>query len=227
MADQLSQIQIAEYDQIESPHADIETSLVNQEALTDSQTELPLDLDKNAHQSSAPPELTHNESPSDAPQTDHPTAPHIETAVTLPTIPFVHHRPLQSKVVYPNLQQLTDELAATNVTAASVREQIKPFTIAQLNALYSNPESDCVRTFEREFIHNELQTNNNKHALFELLTKYSRCRHALRMNRLDVDALRKALDKDTPGLWRREQKSVKYQATCADGVVVHATESYE
>lgn len=150
-----------------------------------------------------------------------PSAPQIEPVV-LPTLPQFHQQP---KVKYPNLEQMQKEIASVSVPATKTR--VKPFTIEQLNSLYSNPEIERAQSFEREFIHNELQANNNKHALFELLTKYSRCRHALRINQLDVQNIRKDLEKDTPNMWKREKKIIKYQATCGDGVIVHANENYE
>lgn len=117
-----------------------------------------------------------------------PSAPLIES-IALPKLSQLHHQP---KVQYPNLQMVHDEIASACVQ--SPRSRVIPFTLAQLNALYSNPEIERAQSFEREFVHNELQTNSNKHVLFELLTKYSRCRQALRINCLDVQTIRKDLE---------------------------------
>lgn len=187
-------------------------------------------MSKPLYESSAPDlpddELEENVNQRTADTTNEPTAPHIE-APALSKIPYLHSSiRLKVDLLYPSLEQ-AQETSTTNCIQISINSQIKPFTIAQLNALYSNPEIECSQSFERDFIHNELKANDNKHPLFELLAKYSRCRHALHMNRLDVESIRRSLEKDTPNLWNREKKTVKYQATCADGVVVQASESYE
>lgn len=231
VAQHLSELQI---DQQNEPKKafdiDIDISQVNYEALTDLQTETPTQTSEIIISSA--PDISENEFDLETPgfatplKTEEPTAPSIEPVV-LPVLAFVHSsNQSQTKVVYPSLDQIKDELSATNVHT-SILSQIKPFTLAQLGALYSNPEIECAQSFEREFIHNELKTNDNKHVLFELLTKYARCRHAFRMNRLDVDSTRKSLETDTTNLWAREKKTIQYQTTCEDGVVVRASESYE
>lgn len=204
---------------------------MNYEALTDSQTECSAQTETQ-HESSAP-ELSYDELAADSQffthvNTEVPTAPAIEPDV-LPAVSISHSSARISKtsVLYPSLEQTQADLLSFSNSSVRQAAKIKPFTFVQLNALYTNPEIECAQSFERDFIHNELKANDNKHPLFELLSKYSRCRYALRMNRLDVDSMRKGLEKDTPSLWKREKKTVKYQATCADGVVVHASESYE
>lgn len=133
---------------------------------------------------------------------------------------------LTPKLQYPDLKEIQHELL--NVKPNNVeRIKIKPFTMMQLKELYANPEVQLAQQFETEFINIELNANHKSHILYELLIKYSRCRHNLKTNELDLQGQQNALLKDSTNIWERSTKTLKYQATCGDAVIVSATETYE
>lgn len=124
--------------------------------------------------------------------------------------------------------------ANAEVTAAIARSEteavqatLEPFTVAQLRELYSNPEVELAAQFEGEFINAELSANYKTHPLYELLTKYSRCRHNLKLNDFDLKQAQQTFTSTAEKLWIREIKSLKYTGKCDDDVACSGTEKYE
>lgn len=139
-------------------------------------------------------------------------------------------------VNYPNLQQMQNELqhAIVEDTAAiarssteAVQASLQPFTVAQLRELYENPEVAEAAQFEGEFVNAELSANYKTHPLYELLTKYSRCRHNLKLNDFDLNQAQQTFTSTAEKLWTREIKSLKYTGRCDDDVACSGTEKYE
>lgn len=159
--------------------------------------------------------------------------------ISAPSAPADAHQPKQmlrsdshSVVNYPNLQQMQNELQHVNVDEAIVRSEtvqatLQPFTVAQLRELYANPEVELAAQFESEFVNAELSANYKTHPLYELLTKYSRCRHNLKLNDFDLKQAQQTFTNTEEKLWTREIKSLKYTGRCADNVACSDTEKYE
>lgn len=164
-------------------------------------------------------------------------------AVSAPSAPADAQLPKQmlqcdthTAVNYPNLQQMQNELHHANVemTAAIVRAEteavqatLQPFTVAQLRELYANPEVELATHFEGEFINAELNANYKHHPLYELLTKYSRSRHNLKLNEFDLKQAQQTFTSTAETLWAREIKSIKFTGRCDDDVMCSGTEKYE
>lgn len=121
--------------------------------------------------------------------------------------------------------ELTRSVPATSTTSAAAR--LQPFTRQQMRQIYVNPELERAAEYESEFVRTELSADRRLHPVHDLLAKYWRCRQTLRINRVDVAGVRQHIDQLAPRLWRREQRTVRYQATCADSVVVRGSEQYE
>lgn len=152
------------------------------------------------------------------------TAPQI-------VVPALH---IVERVQYPDLQHMQRELhVLPNIDELQLRSSIavdtmRPFTSDQMRDLYdADVELAAADAFEQQFVHTELKADYRRHALHELLTKYARCRRTLRHNRMDVAAAHAEFERLEPELWRREKRTVNYQASCADSVVVRASEEYE
>lgn len=143
-------------------------------------------------------------------------------------------------ITYPNLQQMQRDLhALPDIEAQQIGQHqqrsdyaetvvVRPFTVAQMRDLFNaTDELSAASAFEEHFIFAELNADYRRHPLHDLLTKYARCRQTLRHNRLDVAAVAAEVEQLQPRLWRRERRTVRYQATCADGALVHGSEEYE
>lgn len=165
------------------------------------------------------------------------------SAVSAPSAPADAHLPKQmlnsdsnTAVKYPNLQEIQNVFQHANVevTAAFVRSEseavqatLQPFTVAQLRELYANPEVELAAQFEGEFVNTELSANYKTHPLYDLLTKYSRCRHNLKLNDFDLKQAQQTFTSTADKLWIREIKSLKYTGRCDDVVACSGIENYE
>lgn len=167
----------------------------------------------------APEEIVDEPSSASAPPPESDTTI-LRAAVAAVTVP---------KVEYPNLQSVLDALPQLTATTAAVHvvEQLRPFSALQLAELYANPEIEIVHRFENEFIQTELSANYKAHPLYELLTRYSRTRHNLKMNAADLQKYRSDMEAASAKVWTREIRTVKYSGHCNDGVLVHDSQNYE
>lgn len=157
-------------------------------------------------------------------------------AESAPSAPADAHLPKQmlqsdshSAVTYPNLQQMQNEVehAIARSETEAVQANLQPFTVAQLRELYANPEVELAAQFEGEFVNAELSANYKTHPLYELLTKYSRCRHNLKLNDFDLTQAQETFASTVEKLWIREIKTLKYTGRCEDVVACSGTENYE
>lgn len=198
----------------------------------DDSNEVPLllaDAIDNPTAASAPPPQDLCEEPI----VEAPSAP----SESCPVVPA--HLSPQHSVRYPDLQSMQRELhelpkvkqqTAANrekTVSVSATTSMMPFTRQQTRQIYENAELECAAQYESEFVRTELNVDHRIHPLYELLSKYWRCRQTLRINRVDVAAVQRQIDDLVPQLWKREMKTIKYRATCADEVVVHRSEQYE
>lgn len=148
-----------------------------------------------------------------------PSAPQIQTTSDKP-------------VQYPNLDRLiaTEQLLSTPIqsqTSTKSLNKLKPFTAEQMKELYFNPQIRLAQQFENDFITTELGTDYTKYYLYELLTKYLNSRCNLRRNDGELKNFNKVIESQRDDLWTYEKKYLKYSATCMDGNVVSATETYD
>lgn len=140
-----------------------------------------------------------------------------------------------ARVQYPDLQHMQRELnALPDIEQLQLAQPqlavdiVRPFTGDQMRELYdAQAELTAADAFEQQFLHVELGADYKRHVLHELLTKYALCRQTLRQNRMDVATVQADFERLAPQLWRREKRTVRYQATCADSVIVRGSEQYE
>lgn len=195
-----------------------------------------INIESPAAIASAPPPcsapLDSIEQPSVAQYSDIPSAPQIGLRLQSAQLSSVQYPDLQhiqrELHVLPDVPRLTETVATANAaTIASTAAAIAPFTREQMRDLYANRELELADTIEEQFVRTELDADYKSHVLHELLTKYARCRQTLRINRMDVDAVQKRIGQLEPLLWQREKRTVRYQATCADSIVVRGSEQFE
>lgn len=87
---------------------------------------------------------------------------------------------------------------------------VKPFTEAQLAALYSNPELNAVEAFVNEFVEFQLRSHavRQQHKLHELLMNYLRVRNHLIVNSSELDSLKNACKETQKQLWGLDKASI-------------------
>lgn len=149
--------------------------------------------------------------------------------------PIVPALLVAARVQYPDLQHMQRELnALPDIEQLQLAQPqlavdiVRPFTGDQMRELYdAQAELTAADAFEQQFLHVELGADYKRHVLHELLTKYALCRQTLRQNRMDVATVQADFERLAPQLWRREKRTVRYQATCADSVIVRGSEQYE
>lgn len=95
------------------------------------------------------------------------------------------------------------------------REDVKPFTLLQLQALYHNEELDYAQYFVTQFIDSELKRGDIiVHPLYELLSNYQRAREKLSVNNTEVMSLRQACQEHESQLWSLEKCVVTELGEC-------------
>jgi hypothetical protein len=87
---------------------------------------------------------------------------------------------------------------------------VKPFTEAQLAALYSNQELNVVEVFVNEFVECQLRNHaiRQQHKLHELLMNYLRVRNHLIVNSHELESLKKACKETQKQLWCLDKASL-------------------
>ena len=87
---------------------------------------------------------------------------------------------------------------------------VKPFTEAQLAALYSNQELNMVESFVNEFVEFQLRNHavRQQHKLHELLMNYLRVRNHLIINSYELESLKKACKETQKQLWCLDKASI-------------------
>ncbi|RZC38747.1 hypothetical protein BDFB_005322, partial [Asbolus verrucosus] len=108
------------------------------------------------------------------------------------------------------------------------RTAIKPYTEAQLAALYTNSELEMLEQFTSQYVEAELKGLVIKqHPLYELLSNYLQVRGKITGNSLELDQLRKEYSELQSILWTTDTASVSGRGECLDGNTVTATHSYQ
>ncbi|KAJ8667148.1 hypothetical protein QAD02_008810 [Eretmocerus hayati] len=105
---------------------------------------------------------------------------------------------------------------------------VKPFSEAQLAALYSNQEVNVVEAFTNEFVEFQLRSHSvrQQHKLHELLMNYLRVRNHLVVNSCELERLKKTCKETQKQLWCLDKASITETGECQDGNPVSATHEY-
>lgn len=144
----------------------------------------------------------------------------------VPSAPVFDEPPLQvlcsaptllPKYALPALSEL-QKLHQINAYFVNIAG-LKPLSEAELKDLYYNPYLAEAESLENEFVENELhrEVRSEKHVLYELLTKYARSRHNLKLTILDINEARVAKHKQFGKLWTESKERVRIYAKCNDG----------
>ena len=102
--------------------------------------------------------------------------------------------------------------------------RLKPFTAEQSQAFYDNTLLEREAVIEESFL--DSQKNLEVHGLFECLTRYKRCRLALKSTLDKVDELNREIKGLAAKLWTVENKKVAGYGECSDGRRVKAQDEY-
>lgn len=160
-----------------------------------------------------------------------PTAPILDSVIRV--LPAESDAIVTSKT--KNLSQAEEELIKNPKDAVNVhhkikpvQNQIKPFTEAQLTALYNNKELALAETFVVEFV--EMQLRNyairQQHRLHELLVSYLRVRNHSIVNSQELNSLKTNCKETQKQLWCLDKASITESGECQDGNPVSATHEY-
>ncbi|XP_020712165.2 ectopic P granules protein 5 homolog isoform X2 [Athalia rosae] len=161
-----------------------------------------------------------------------PTAPIMDTIVHI--LPVESDFP--SSELNENPMQSKEESKATEKETAlgqqqkvkMVRNEIKPFTDAQLAALYNNKELALAETFVAEFVDTQLRGTavRQQHRLYELLVSYLRIRNHSILNSQELNSLKANCKETQKQLWCLDKASITESGECQDGNPVSATHEY-
>lgn len=123
-----------------------------------------------------------------------------------------------------SIKQVEPKEKSVNVN----HKAVKPFTEAQLAALYSNQELNVVEAFVNEFVEFQLRNHavRQQHKLHELLMNYLRVRNHLIVNSHELESLKKACKETQKQLWCLDKASITETGECQDGNPVSATHEY-
>ena len=103
--------------------------------------------------------------------------------------------------------------------------QQKPFTVEQLRAFYENSLLEQEAGIVESFL--DSQKNLEVHALFECLTRYMRCRLALKSTLDELEQLNKEIEGlASSQLWTIENKKIVAHGNCSDGRRVKTQDEY-
>ena len=103
--------------------------------------------------------------------------------------------------------------------------QQKTFTVEQLGAFYENPLLEREAAIVESFL--DSQKNLEVHTLFEFLTRYMRCRLALKSTLEELGRLNKEIEAlASSQLWTIESKKIVGYGDCSDGRRVKAQDEY-
>lgn len=99
--------------------------------------------------------------------------------------------------------------------ASIAQKTVKPFTEAQLAALYNNQELNVVEAFVNEFVEFQLRNHavRQQHKLHELLMNYLRVRNHLIVNSHELESLKKACKETQKQLWCLDKASITESGT--------------
>lgn len=161
-----------------------------------------------------------------------------ETAVTsVPSAPAIEIPQLFSNAIdsipklsfYPDLEKMHEVEKNTKITYMAEQILLKPFTKLQLQELYNNVELKLSHQFEKEFIDTELSETfrGYNHILYNLLIKYSKTRHALRVNLVEINTYKRECEENYNNLWKMVKDRTSCTKQCADGISVTSKQEYE
>lgn len=169
-------------------------------------------------------------------ETQAPTAPHFEVEEipapiiekVLPQVPQVHTASsVYNEILYPDLKELA------TATTAKITEKIlspvilKPFSLFEMEQLYSNPQLQWVEMFETEFVEKELRDHSiQEHPLYALLKKFANARSKYLVNEKNITRMIKNLDENYKHIWRIEKRTANGHGTCECGKIVLETHNY-
>ncbi|XP_016841839.1 ectopic P granules protein 5 homolog isoform X2 [Nasonia vitripennis] len=159
----------------------------------------------------------------------------MQIMASAPTAPVLNDMPCIIPVPAPqvlekqeaekrSIKQVEPQEKSVNVN----HKTVKPFTEAQLAALYSNQELNVVEAFVNEFVEFQLRNHavRQQHKLYELLMNYLRVRNHLTVNSHELESLKKACKETQKQLWCLDKASITETGECQDGNPVSATHEY-
>ncbi|XP_058795354.1 ectopic P granules protein 5 homolog isoform X2 [Phymastichus coffea] len=176
------------------------------------------DLEPVLEQTVMYPALMHLESMPSAPVMEE-----IPHTITVPVMPSQSMMRPEFKERFVKPVEYSPE-KTTNVA----QKAVKPFTEAQLAALYNNQELNMIEAFVNEFVEFQLRNHavRQQHKLYELLMNYLRVRNHLIVNSHELESLKKACKETQKQLWCLGKASVTESGECQDGNPVSATHEY-
>ena len=149
-----------------------------------------------------------------------------EIKVIQKEVPSVHAKLQYDKMVYPDLQQITQAVQISEKILSPVA--VKAFTPLQNEQLYSNREIQLIEMFEQEFVAKELKDNSiQEHPLYTLLKKYGKSRTKFLVNLRNISQLTKTLDGNYKKIWRIEKRNVSGYGFCECGKAVSASHDFQ
>ncbi|CAB0036559.1 unnamed protein product [Trichogramma brassicae] len=157
----------------------------------------------------------------------------LESAPTAPIMDNISHNLTVSYLVPQNYQKPVDMSKSDysprkTMSTSTLQKTVKPFTEAQLTALYSNQELSVVESFVNEFVEFQLCSHavRQQHKLHELLMSYLRVRNNLIVNAHEMENLKIACKETQKQLWCLDKATVTESGECQDGNPVSATHEY-
>lgn len=135
------------------------------------------------------------------------------------------HRDILSEVLKANKEILSDiENTATQKTEMRL---IKPYSEAQLLALYRNPEREQLDQFISQFVEAELKgLGIKRHPLYELLSNYLSVKEKINCNSIELLQVRREYKQLEANVWTVMSVTASAVGRCNDDVVVTGTYTY-
>lgn len=163
-----------------------------------------------------------------------PTAPDLEIEessappLIASVIPQVHTAPtVYSEILYPDLQELQPSTSEKITEKILSPVAMKPFSIFQMEQLYSNPQLQWVEMFETEFVEKELRDNSiQDHPLYALLRKFSKARSKYLVNEKNINRMIATLDDNYKQVWKLEKRTVHGHGTCECGKITSTSHDF-
>lgn len=144
------------------------------------------------------------------------------------TASFIQREP-EPLAQYPSLSGLRLTEESTHPAGTNSRFVTKPkaFTAEEMKSIYCCKELNNVRQFETYFIQHNLHFSYENEPLFLLLQAYSLLRGKLKMNLIDLKKFQAKFKRSSEKIWCSREVTEKFEAICADNVLMQISESFE
>nr|XP_018914987.1 PREDICTED: ectopic P granules protein 5 homolog [Bemisia tabaci] len=145
----------------------------------------------------------------------------------VPDIECTNHIPSQPKSLSLDSRTSPVDSVAELSSLLHKKDEMEPFTPAQLASLYRNKELEQNEAIISEFVDAELRSGHIvRHPLYDLLVNYLRIRAKIDKNKLELEFLKQNCAEYQKNIWSLELARISENGECQDGNPVVGTYEY-